>query len=57
MLELIHMCFPPLLCAPFVARFEATSSFIRMHKDDPMPSGMTYDMTVTLGMDFPSLDK
>jgi hypothetical protein len=22
-----------------------------------MPSGMTYDMTVTLGMDFPSLDK
>ena len=35
----------------------ATSSYIREHRDDPMPSGMTYDMTVTLGMDFPSLDK
>ena len=35
----------------------ATSSYIREHREDPMPSGMTYDMTVTLGMDFPSLDK
>jgi hypothetical protein len=35
----------------------ATSSYIREHRDDPMPSGMTYDMTVTLGMDFPSLEK
>ena len=35
----------------------ATSSYIRAHRDDPMPSGMSYDMTVTLGMDFPSLDK
>jgi hypothetical protein len=33
------------------------SSYIREHKDDPTPSGMTYEMTVTLGMDFPSLDK
>ena len=35
----------------------ATASYIRLHRDDPTPSGMTYDMTVTLGMDFPSLDK
>ena len=33
------------------------SSYIREHKEDPTPSGMTYEMTVTLGMDFPSLQQ